>query len=313
MTDYRRLLDPEVAAFVAKSEAHYPPDSAARSIEGQRAVYDALCASFRVGHPAGVTAADGTLPGPAGPVPVRRYRREDPADAAEIVYFHGGGFVVGGLDSHDEICAELCALTGFPVTAVDYRLSPEHLHPAAFEDSLAAFRAVAAGGRRVLLAGDSAGGNLAAAVCHAVRGQTAVPAGQVLVYPGLGGEAEGGSLLRHAAAPMLTRDDIAFYRGIRTGGRAPGPDPTLAPLLDRSFADLPPTVAIAAECDPLADGCAAYAARIRAAGGRAEAWTEPGLVHGFLRARHMSGRARGAFWRIAAALSALGEGEWPFD
>lgn len=312
MTDYARLLDPEIRAFIDRTNGHYPPDAAERPVEDQRRVYDAMCRAFGVGRPGGVAVEEGTVEGPDGPVPVRRYRAAAGAPA-RVLYLHGGGFVVGGLDSHDEICAELCMATGFPVTAADYRLAPEHVHPAAFADSLAAFRAEAARGLPVVLAGDSAGGNLAAAIAHATRGEAAAPIGQVLVYPGLGGDPGRGSGLVHAHAPMLSRADLDFYRTVRTGGAEPDPgDPTLAPLADRDFSGLPPTVAIAAECDPLADDCAAYAARIRAAGGLAMAWEEPGLVHGWLRARHMSGRARAAFWRFAQAVLALGRREWPW-
>jgi acetyl esterase len=225
-----------------------------------------------------------------------------------VVYFHGGGFVVGGLDSHDDVCAELCAATGLQVVSVDYRLVPEHPHPAAFDDSLAATRAVAATFGPLVLAGDSAGGALAAAVAHALRGSGVAVRGVVLVYPGLGGNTAEGSYVTHARAPMLTTEDVLYYQRLRHGGAPPACDPTASVLHDTDFTGLPPVAAFAAECDPLADDSRAYRARIRAAGGVAEWYLDRGLVHGWLRARHSVPRARAAFDRIIAATSALAHG-----
>ncbi|HEU0221041.1 MAG TPA: alpha/beta hydrolase [Paracoccaceae bacterium] len=312
MTDYARLIDGEMWAFIERTNAQYPPDAASLDVAGQRRVYDAMCRAFHAGRPEGVAAVDLVLAQGGQRVPVRRYAPGAPG-AAKVVYLHGGGFVLGGLESHDDVCAELCAATGFEVVSADYRLAPEAPHPAAFLDARAVFASVAAEGAPVVLAGDSAGGNLAAAVAHAARGAGPRPAGQVLVYPGLGAIGDTGSYAVHAEAPMLARADLEFYRAVRGGGPGAERDPSFAPLSDADFSGLPPTVAVAAECDPLADDCAAYAGRIRAAGGRAHAWTEPGLVHGFLRARHMSGRARWAFWRICQAVEALGRGEWPYE
>jgi acetyl esterase len=156
-------------------------------------------------------------------------------------------------------------------------------------------------GRPVILAGDSAGANLAAAVAHALRGGLV---GLVLIYPGLGGDPHAGSYLTHARAPMLSRDDVLFYQTIR---QAAPDDPTAAPLRDTDFTRLPPTLAIGAECDPLADDARDYAARITAAGGQATWVQEPGLVHGYLRARHDVPRAAASFARITAAITAMGK------
>ncbi len=300
--DYDRLIDAETRAFIRETERWYPPETATFTIAGQRAVYDRMCAAFDAPHPAGVATQDRHI----GDVPCRLYG--DGPSSVTTVHFHGGGFVVGGLHSHDAICAEICAATGFRVVSVDYRLSPEHSHPAAFDDAMAVTRAVAAEGGRIILAGDSAGANLAAAVAHAARGKVKA-AGQVLIYPGLGGDLNRGSYLTHANAPMLTRDDILYYAGIRhPGGVAPGrPDPTALPLRDTDFSGLPPTLCVSAECDPHCDDGPAYAARIVAAGGEARAIVEPGLVHGYLRARHMSARARASFDRITGAIRSLGE------
>src|SRR5690606_16955133 len=120
---------------------------------------------------------------------------------------------------------------------------PEHLHPAAFDDALAAFEwALERYAQPILLCGDSAGGNLAAAVSHATRGHQLRPVGQVLIYPALGGDQSKGSYVRHAEAPMLTLRDLEFYKDIRTGGADITGDITYMPLQDADFSNLPPTV-----------------------------------------------------------------------
>lgn len=299
--DYQSLIDAPTWAFIRQTESHYPPDTASLGIADQRRIYDRMCRAFHRGYPPGVTAQDQSIAG----VPCRIY----PGAGPTVIYLHGGGFVVGGLDSHDDICAEIRARTGLKVVAVDYRLCPEHPHPAAYDDCLAVARALAG---PLLLAGDSAGGNLAAALAHALRGNGRV-LGQVLIYPGLGGPRGRGSHLTHAHAPMLTAADVDFYAGIRHGGPPPDPpDPTASPLDAGDFTGLPPTLAIAAECDPLADDAPAYAAALRAAGGRAHAITEAGLVHGYLRARSTVPRAAASFDRIIDTLAAFAHGDWPF-
>ena len=292
--DYQSLIDPPTWEFIRATEAAYPPDTAQMTIAAQRQIYDTMCQSFHAGTPPGVLACDEQVAG----VLCRRY----PGTGPVVIYFHGGGFVVGGLHSHDDICAEICATTGLTVLAADYRLCPEHPHPAAYADCLAVARATPG---PILLAGDSAGGALAAAVAASFRDPRLL--GQVLIYPSLGGHSD--SHQRHANAPMLSAADVAFYARMR--GADPD-DPTANPLMALDFTGLPLTLAIAAECDPLADDAAAYAAHITAAGGQAQAITELGLVHGYLRARHSVPRARASFDRLTATLAAFARGQWPF-
>jgi len=301
-TDYQSLIDAPTCAFVNRTAACYPEDTARRPVTEQRAVYDAMCRMFFAGYPAGITSRDGTWAG----VRCRDY----PGAGPTVVYLHGGGFVVGGLDSHDDICAEIRAATGLRVVSVAYRLSPEHPHPAAFEDAVAVTRALLAEGP-VLLAGDSAGGNLAAAAAVALRGpglRGPGLRGLVLIYAGLGGDPDRGSYLTHAHAPMLTREDVLFYAGVRQN--APD-DPTALPLLARDLAGLPPTVAFSAECDPIADDALQFCTRLTAAGVRAQRILEPGLPHGYLRARHLVPRAADSFARITDALASLALGHGP--
>lgn len=310
---YEARLDPEIRDFVARTNDWYPPETPALPIERQRAVYNAMCRAFHCGTPEGVVSTDAAIALADRDLRIRRYRCAGAQPAAAILYYHGGGFVLGDLDSHDDVCAALCGATGLEVISVDYRLAPEHRHPAAFDDACALFDwAAAEVALPLLLAGESAGGNLAACVAHARRGSPRAAIGVVLIYPSLGSRMEGRSYREHAQAPMLTLGDLVLYREARGPGGAASGDPTLAPLDDADFSRLPPTFIITAECDPLSSDGELYRDRILAAGGRA-AWHEaPGLVHSFMRARRTSERARRAFLRIAAAARSLGEGKWPY-
>lgn len=304
-TAYDSLIDAPTWAFIRATAAAYPDDAVTLDVAGQRAVYDRMCAVFRKPRPAGVTVTDERR----GGVPTRRY--QSGASEVTVVYFHGGGFIVGGLESHDDVCAEICSVTGLRVVSADYRLVPEHVHPAAYHDALAATSAVADAFGPVVQAGDSAGGALAASVAHALRGSGVDVRGVVLIYPGLGGDTSRGSYVTHAQAPMLTTEDVLYYHRMRHGGSPPARDPTASALHDTDFAGLPPVAAFSAECDPLADDGRDYRDRIRAAGGVAEWYLDRGLVHGWLRARHSVPRARAAFDRITATIAALARGERP--
>ena len=306
--DYDTLIDDEVWAFIHKTQAAYPDDAVTLDIAGQRRVYDDMCRQFHQPYPAGVTARDLSANG----VPVRVYTAGNPG--VTVIYFHGGGFVVGNLDSHDDVSAEICAGTGYRVVSVDYRLAPEHKHPAAFDDCWTAVNWVAEQfQQKMVLAGDSAGGNLAAAVAHHARGRLKGIAGQVLVYPGLGGDWNARSYTEHANAPMLNRADMEFYQAVRLDGDPPKDDPTFAPLQDTDFSGLPRTAIFTAECDPLQSDGPAYRDKLSAAGVRVCETTEKGLVHGYLRARVMSSKAADSFERIVLAIEAFGQELWPYD
>ncbi|TPI44027.1 alpha/beta hydrolase [Mesorhizobium sp. B3-1-6] len=307
--NYADRLDPELWDYIDKVDSWYPPEIVAAPIAEQRAVYDRMCVAFHQGHPEGVTTSDGLVATAAHAIPVRRYRMAGKAAAAIVVYYHGGGFVLGDLDSHDDICAEICAGTGFEVVSAGYRLAPEHLHPASFDDALAVFEWVAATSTLpILLCGESAGGNLAAAVAQATRHHARHAIGQMLIYPGLGGGESGRSYVEHAEAPLLTLADIEFYRRVRSAPGQSPEDPTLSPLMARDFSGLPATVIVTAECDPLSSEGETYRDRILAAGGQAMWREEPRLVHSFLRARPTVPRAAAAFRRIISDIARLGAG-----
>ena len=298
---YAHLEDPGMRDFLLAGERFYPSEAVSFTMAEQRAFYDRYCAHFRKPRPEGVTAEDVAF----GGVPCRHYRRRDGAAAPVLVYLHGGGFVVGGLDSHDDVCAELCAGAHIEVVAVDYRLAPEHPFPAAFEDGWAVLQAVAAARPEVILGGDSAGGNLAAALALKAR-DAGGPAlrGQVLIYPGLGGDMGRGSYVSQASAPGLSTADVRYYRDVYRGGGSKFAEP----LRETDYARLPPAFLVAAALDPLHDDCHDYAARLTAAGVPALVRDEPLLVHAFLRARNMSEPARASFDAITAACASLAHG-----
>ena len=319
--DYLKLINPQMLAFIEKSQTKFPSNKTNRTIKDQRAAYQELCLVFNYGRPAGVVSSDGIIQN----VPVRRYLFDgtlsdlktkhslNPPQKRLIIFFHGGGFVLGSLDSHDDICAEICAGTGYELVSVAYRLAPEHPHPAMFEDAFLATRFLIKNSDfPVILCGDSAGGNLAAAVAHALRSETESIIGQLLIYPTLGPNTGKESYERHALAPMLTSKDIGFYLESRCGRQTEDipKDKTLFPLLDDDFSNLPPTVIITADCDPLSDDGKNYTNLFKAAGGRALWINEEGLVHGFLRARREVEGASSSFKRMIKLLLMLGKKGW---
>jgi acetyl esterase len=316
---YAFLEESGIRRFVIETEALYPADAVNFTMKEHRAFYDRLCSHFRKPRPLSVGVEDLAVRGPAGPLPIRIYRRSEGSDRALLLYLHGGGFVLGGLESHDDICAELCDRAHVTVVAVEYRLAPEHCFPAAFEDCLAVFNAIADGHTglridpgRILIAGDSAGGCLAAALSLKLRDEgRQKPIGQILIYPGLGGDRSRGSSLQHANAPGLTTADTQYYRLVYVGPPDhPNHQSKFAyPLKETDYRRLPPAFLVAAEWDPLRDDCFDYAHRLEAAGVPVRVRHEPLLVHAFLRARHMSPAAAASFSAIVEAIKSLAESD----
>lgn len=305
-TQFAAIADPGLRAFLIEGAGLYPDNAINFSLAEQRAFYDRYCAHFRKPRPAAVTAADFQ----ADSIPCRLYRSNGTAKPPVLLYLHGGGFMLGGLESHDDICAEIADGADVAVVAVAYRLAPEHPFPAAFDDCWAVLQHLHAGGwSKIALAGDSAGGNLAAALALKARDRGGPPLmGQVLIYPGLGGDIARGSYLTQAQAPGLTTADVLYYRDIYRGGD----NPYAAPLRATDFTGLPPAFLVAAALDPLHDDCGHYADKLAAAGVPALVRSEPQLVHAFLRARHMSDPARDSFRAIVDAVFALAyHGELP--
>ena len=289
-----------ILAFHRRCEDFYPADAVDASIEQQRQWYDALCAEFDAPSPVGLTREDTLVD---ARIPIRRYRPVTISTDTRIYYIHGGGFVVGSLDSHDAICAELADFAGAELVSVDYRLAPEHVWPTAFDDSYAVLQHLLSDGRPVVVAGDSAGGNLTAGVVLKARAECLKGiVGQVLIYPGLGGDLVSGSYEEMAEAPGLTTADVGYYRDIL---KAPMGNPFAAPLAETDLSGLPPSYITGAFFDPLRDDARLYAARLAAAGVNVTFREEPQMIHAWLRARHMSDGAREGFRRLAEGVAVL--------
>lgn len=283
-------LDPKVAAALAQSAA-LPPISTLPVEAVRRGIAAQLHLMPRSGAP--VTGVqERTIPGPAGDLAIRVYTPPGEGPFPVVVFFHGGGWTICTLDTHDPQCRELCAGAGALVVSVDYRLAPEFPFPAAPEDCLAATRWVAAhaaelGGDpgRLAVAGDSAGGNLAAVVALRARDEGG-PAlrGQLLIYPStdLLGSAETESYRENGQGYGLSREDMAWFRGhyLPTPEHAGHPD--ASPAKAKSHAGLPPALVVTAEYDPLRDDGEAYARTLERAGVPVQLTRYDGMNHGFL-------------------------------
>lgn len=279
----------------------------------------------RAAHLAGATA------GPVGPamdevddvvlaeVPVRIYRPAG-ADGSAVVFFHGGGWVLGSIETHDRQCRQLAEGTGATVVNVGYRLAPEHPFPAAYDDALAVTRHILGGAQaptmdptRVALAGDSAGGNLAAAVALACRDLEGPELrAQLLVYPAVDANMTSASITENGAGPFLSAADLNWFYDLYVPGR---PLPTrrgraggesdrttedwrLSPIYAPDVAGLPPALVITAELDPLRDEGEAYAQRLAAAGNAAVAVRYAGVCHGFFGWSHLAEPSRLAMAQV---------------
>lgn len=232
---------------------------------------------------------DRSIPGPAGEVPVRVYTPEGSGPFPVLVYFHGGGFVLCNLDTHDGTCRSLANGAGVVVVSVDYRLAPEHRFPAAPEDCYAAVQWVAAnsaeiGGDagRIAIGGDSAGGNLTAVTALMARDRGGPSLRfQLLVYPVTDCDFGTVSYRENAEGYFLTTDMMKWFWRQYLSDPADGEMAYASPLRAESLEGLPPALCITAGYDPLRDEGAAYADRLQAAGNRVVHSHYPGMVHGF--------------------------------
>jgi acetyl esterase len=255
------------------------------------------------------------VPAPEGgaAVPLRLYRPSGlPAAAPALVYFHGGGWTIGDLDTHDVLCRELALGGQCAVIAVDYRLGPEHPFPAAVDDALAATRWVQAradllgiDSARLALGGDSAGGNLAAVVALALRdqpGEAPAPRLQLLIYPATDMRCGAPSHQHNGEGYLLTRDTIAYFRAQYAPEATQWTDWRASPLLHADLSRLPPALVLTAGFDPLRDEGRAYADALSAAGTPAQYICFERQIHGFITMGRVIAEARTAVDLCAAAL-----------
>jgi acetyl esterase len=237
-----------------------------------------------VGH-----VADRAVPGPGGPIPVRIYTPFGIGPFPLTVYFHGGGFVLGNLDSHDAACRHLCLNSGGIVMAVDYRLAPEHPFPAAPDDCYAATlwagahgREIGGDGKRIAVSGDSAGGNLAAVVSLRVRDEGGPTlCGQLLNCPVTDYDMERPSYVANADGYFLTRETMAWFDRLYLTRPEHRRHPHAAPFHAKDFKNLPPAYVLTAQYDPLRDEGEAYAAKLAAAGVPVVQKRYSNMIHAF--------------------------------
>jgi acetyl esterase len=300
----RRLLD-STAGLPAIHELS-PAEARRQMLEGSAALGDPVPVD---------SVTDRTIPGSRGEIPVRVYR---PAGQGlpVVVYFHGGGWVIGSVETHDVYCRSLADAASVIVVSVEYRLAPEHRYPAAAEDAYEATRWVgehagAFGGRSgaLVVAGDSAGGNLAAVVALMARdrGGPAV-AGQILIYPITDHDFNTPSYLQFANDYFLTRETMMWFWDHYAPRGVDRDQAYLSPLRAQSLQGLPPALIMTAEYDPLRDEAEAYAEMLRRAGVEVTLTRYVGMIHGFTRRFKLLDRAQPALDQVAAVITRMTAG-----
>ncbi len=304
-------LDPQLQAMRDQRERDNVPPLYAMSLADARAA-DLASIQASGGEPEHVhEVADLTIPGPGGELPLRLYRPASGRALPALLYFFGGGWVLGTIDTADGVSRSLANSSGALVAVVGYRLAPEHPFPAAIDDCYAAVRWVAGHApeigvdpARIAVGGDSAGGNLAAAVALRARAGGPALAGQILVYPNTDQLADDESM-RTADDPFLfNRHSVAWYRRHYLADPADAADPLASPLRAQSLAGLPPALVITAEYDPLRDQGEAYARRLADAGVPVELSRYLGMAHGFFTMAGSVDASRAAIGQAASQLRA---------
>jgi acetyl esterase len=311
------VLDPDAAAvFKAFQEAGRPPYETLTPAEA-RAFYLQGRVVTNPEPPELKSANPLAIPSPAGAIPARIYTptklRQSGGLAPCLVFFHGGGWVIGDLDSHDVVCRKLAHEGELIVISVDYRLAPEHKFPAAVDDAIVATKWIADNAKqlgidagRLMVGGDSAGGNLAAVVALAARdGNGPKIAGQVLIYPATDFSMKHPSHSEPETSILLTHTVIKWFRDHYLNGLADGQDWRASPALAKTLAGLPPAYVLTAGADPLRDEGNEYAARLKDAGVAVTYRTFPGQFHGFFTMGKLLQQANVAASEIAAWLKAL--------
>ena len=302
-------LDPQVKIILEEDAARnlpayheLSPLAARKQMLDLSAPVDPLLTAERV--------VDQRIPGPGGEIPIRLYYPKGDPPFAVVVYFHGGGWVIGDLDSHHALCHALSKSSGCLVVAVDYRLAPENRYPAAVEDAYAAICWVAdnaegiqADARRIAVGGDSAGGTQATVAAMMARdyGKPNI-ALQVLIYPITDHNFDTPSYLHNADGYMLTRDLMMWFWSHYLADENLADDPYVSPLRAVNLTDLPQALLLTAEYDPLCDEGEEYARRLQEAGVKVKLTRYEGMIHGFIRMTSRLDKARQALDEVAETL-----------
>lgn len=305
-------LDPQAQALLERIAAAGAPALHTVAAPEARVLYQKYRKPLQPPAPEVALARDLSLPGPAGELRARTYRLagSQPGEALPaLVYFHGGGWTYGDLDSHDVVCRSIANHGRCAIVSVDYRLAPEHKFPAAVEDCLAATRWVAAQGAalgidaaNIAVGGDSAGGNLAAVVALCLRDGEPRISKQLLIYPALDQRCERPSHHRFAKGYILDRDGILWCRGNYLRNDTDIGDWRASPLLAPDHRGLPPAYILTAGFDPLLDEGAAYADKLTRAGVSVIYECFEGMVHGFITMGGVLAAGNHALYRIGQAL-----------
>jgi len=300
---------PELRQYLEGANAAGVPRLDDMSIDDVRAVSEAFVnASAMDAEPVDVVE-DRHLPGPAGDIAVRVYDPDPGATSPVVAYFHGGGWVMMGLDTHDRVCRRLANAAHAVVVSVDYRLAPEHRFPAALDDCMAVTHwltdhaeELAGDPTRIAVAGDSAGGNLAAATALASRSDGPGLAAQVLVYPATDAACETTSYRTNGEGFLLTTSAMRWFWDQYLGPHGDPGDRYASMLRADDLNGAPPALIMTAEHDVLRDEGEAYADRLRAAGVDVTSLCYPGMVHGFLMMDALTPTAVTAMAEIAGFL-----------
>ncbi|WP_332824973.1 alpha/beta hydrolase [Ramlibacter sp.] len=307
------MLHPQAQALMKLMEERGVPPTHTLSPADARAFYRERRTFTQPAPPEVGAVRDLEARGPAGPIPLRSYRPAGSSPDAVLpvlVYYHGGGWVIGDLDTHDVLCRQLCNLSGCAVVAVDYRLGPENRFPAAVDDAVAAARWVSAqaaalkvDASRLAVGGDSAGGNLAAVVALAAReaGDLAV-AFQLLIYPATDQRRGWPSHTTNGQGYVLTKDSMDYYHDHYIADKAQDLDWRASPLLHPDLSKLPPAFVLTAGYDPLRDEGLQYAHALTVAGTRATLVNFERQIHGFITMGRVIDEANVAVQLCAAQL-----------
>ncbi|WP_171054957.1 MULTISPECIES: alpha/beta hydrolase [Mycobacterium] len=308
-TTLQFTLAAQHAAGVGGLVADYSPES---GVAVSRAALAVTAGMMKARIRADVT--DISIPGPAGPMSARRYVPDgsgSPALPALLLYFHGGGFVIGDLDTHDSLCRLICRDGGIQVISVDYRLAPEHKAPAAVDDAYAAYQwaldhAAGLGATRIVVGGDSAGGNLAAVVAQQARdSELPLPALQLLLYPVTDLSSDTRSKTLFADGYFLGKRDMDWFAGhYLDGAEVSAQDPLVSPLLSEDLSGLPPALVVTAGFDPLRDEGNRYARALREAGVVVDLREERSMIHAFANFFPLGGGSATATGAMISALRA---------
>jgi len=307
-------LDPQAQAYLDQTAAMQVPHIATLTPEVVRAGVAAQFEAERQQTPPEPVARveNRTIPGPAGEIPIRVYTPHGDGPFPALVFFHGGGWVICSLDSHDGICRALANGAGCVVVSVDYRLAPEHKFPAAPEDCFAATQWVAthagelhADPARLAVGGDSAGGNLTVVVTQMARehgGPTL--AFQLLIYPAVDFRSDAGypSMTDNAQGYLLDKQAMDWFSDHYLRDEADRTNALASPMLASDLRGLPPALVITADYDPLRDEGEAYARRLQEAGVPVTVRRYPGMIHGFFGMTALFDRAKDAQAEAVAAL-----------